>query len=357
MMKNTLHPRVKKAFEKFTLEAENFFVTKFLAGPSLKKEYSDCLDIMFNLSGERDPGRGIVAYNPRYGQGKSFFFDVVQHRFRRTTGRNLFVKVTARKLCQIYKNAPNNSNPEDELMKFISCKRLFIDDIGDELKDGETTHHYNNKLNVIRWVLLTRYEQWIKKGWITYGTTNLTEQQFGENYDGRVADRILQMTYFKHFEFLGSDQTFRQISETRKLTPEEIAENWKQFEKPKKDVEQIDLELFFNELIAERDEYFENKDNSFWKFVKDYLIRKKLLTKQDLEKVDEKFLDSSELILRRDVRETKRHHLKHTTGPVRNAMIDQALNQITKKEVYDTAENMIARQKFMQLRESKHVFK
>lgn len=351
--------RTETAFEKFRTESENFFVTKFLAGPTLKKVYSECLDIIFDLSGDMDPGRGIIAYNPRYGQGKSFFFDVVQHRFRRTVGRNLFVKVTARKLCQIYKNAPHGSNPEDELEKFIRVKRLFIDDIGDELADTKDglTFHYNNKMNVIRWVLLRRYEFWTNKGWITYGTTNLTQQQIADNYDGRVADRIVQMTYFTHFDFLGDDQTFRQIGETRKLTPEEIAENWKKFEKPKQPVEKVDLEKYFNELINEPDEYFEGRDNSFWKFVKDYLIRKKLLSKKELDAIDETFLESSELILRRDVRESKRHDLRHAPGTVRNRHIDDAMAGITGSQVYDTAENLIARRKFMELRESKHTFK
>ena len=349
--------RIEQAFEKFKTEAETFFVSKMLVGNALKKEYSESLDILFNLSGTMDPGRGIMASNPRYGQGKSFFFDVVQHRFRRTRGKNLFVRVTAKKLCLIYKNAPHGSNPEDELERFIRVKRLFIDDIGDELVDGAVTHHYNNKLNVIRWVLLRRYEFWMSHGWITYGTTNLTIDEFGVNYDGRVADRVIQMTYFKTFDFLGSNQTFRQISETRKLTPEEIAENWKKFEKPKQPVEKINLEVYFNELIAEPDEYFENKDNSFWTFVKSYLIRKKLLSKKDFDNgIDPDFLDSSELILRRDVRETHRMTLKHAPGNVRNNVIDSAMAGITKSQIYDTAENLVARRKFMELRSAKHVF-
>jgi DNA replication protein DnaC len=351
--------RIQQAFDKFKKESEDFFVTKFLVGNELKKQYSECLDIIFNLSGTMDSGRGVMASNPKYGQGKSFFFEVIQHRWRRTTGRNLFFRTTASELCRVYKNAPNNENPEDVLEQFIKVKRLFIDDIGDELKNGEFTHHYNNKLNVIRWVLLKRYEWFVddSKRWITHGTTNLTIEQIGSNYDGRVADRLLQMTYFKEFDFLGDDQTFRQISETRMLTPQEIAENWKKYEKAKQDIEQIDLEKYFNELMAEPDEYFEGKDASFWKFVRDYLERKELLTKADFDRIDEQMLDSSELILKRDTRETTRMEFQHAPGSVRKSLVDKAVSGITRKNVYKTAENMIARKKFMELRTNKHTFK
>lgn len=355
------NPRIEKAYQKFKDESENFFVTKFLdRGQALKKTYKECLDILFGLSGDVDSGRGIIASNTSYGQGKTFFFDVVQHRFRRTYGRNFFFKTTAMKLCEVYKNAPKNSNPEDSLLEYISASRLFIDDIGDELINGKFTHHYGNKLNVIRWVLLKRYEFWTDKNkkWITYGTTNLTIEQIAENYDGRVADRVLQMTYFREFSFLGSGQSFRQVEETRQLTPQEIAENWKKFEKPKKDVEKIDLEKYFNELIAEPDEYFADKDASFWSFVKHYLVRKKYLDKKDFDKrIDETFLDAAESKLKLDSRRYARDKYKHTTGVVRASLVEDVMKSINKKQVYDTAENLVARNKFMELRESKHVFK
>ncbi len=355
-------PRIQHAFDKFQSEAENFFVSKFLVGKELKTQYCECLDILFNLSGTMDSGRGIMASNPRYGQGKSFFFEVIQHRFRRTMGRNLFVRTTASELCRVYKNAPNNENPEDALEQFIRVKRLFIDDIGDELKDTKDgfTHHYNNKLNVIRWVLLKRYEYWVddSKRWITHGTTNLTIEQIGSNYDGRVADRLLQMCYFKEFDFLGNDQTFRQISETRQLTSEEITENWKKYERPDAPVESVDLEKYFNELIHESDEYFDGKDASFWDFVRKYLERKSLLNQADFDStIDETFLTASEQTLNRDIRESTRDQYRHAPGLVRSNMVDMAIQGITKKQIYTTAENLVAHRKFMELRIKKHTFK
>jgi DNA replication protein DnaC len=346
---------IEISFNNFKYEVEKFFMTKFITGTSLEKKYSECLDIIYNITGTKDTTRGIFAFNEKYGQGKSFFFEVVNHRHRRKYKQNLFKMTTARELCRIYTSSGKGQNPEDQLLEFINCRTLFIDDIGDELKDGKERSHYSNKLNVIRFVLLKRYDLWVSKGWKTFGTTNLTIEQIAQNYDGRVADRLLQMTYFEEFKFLGSG-SFRQIEETRKLTPEEIKRSWISLEKKKK-VERVDLEKYFNELINEDDSYFEGKDNSFWSFVKDYLIEKSLLTKSDISKIDETTLDASESLLRRDTRETKRMSLKHAPGNVRNTNIDQALSKITRKDIFNTAENIMARRKFIELKKIKHIFK
>lgn len=347
---------IEKVFNNFIEEAELFFVSKFVTSDTIKQTYSDCLDIVYNITGTKDSSKGIMAFNVKYGQGKSFFFDVVNHRHRRRYGRNIFKKTTAKELCNIYTSAGSNEDPEQKLLKFISVKNLFIDDIGDELKEGKERSHYSNKLNVIRFVLLKRYEFWtdVDKRWKTYGTTNLTIEQMGSNYDGRVADRLLQMTYFTEFNFL-SKGSFRQLGETRMLTSEEVNRNWAKFEK-EKEIESMDLEKYFNELIHEDDSYFENMDVSFWTFVKDYLMRKDLLNEDDFNKIDVKHLDASELLLRRDTRESNRSRLKHAPGNVRTMVLEEAMSKISKKKIYSVAENMIARKKFMELRSKKHVF-
>lgn len=345
---------IEKTFNNFKEEAELFFVTKLVYGETLKKEYSECLDILFNISGTMNATKGIIAHNVKYGQGKSFFFDVVYHRHRRLRGKNLFVKTTAKELCEIYTSTEKGSNPETRLLKFISVKRLYIDDIGDELKEGAIRSNYSNKLNVIRWVLLKRYEFWIEKGWITDGTTNLTIEEIGKHYDGRVADRLMQMTYWKEFKFL-KNQSFRQLKETRKLTPEEIQVNLDKF-KPEEKVEQVDLEKYFNEVINESEENLNEKGSYFWKFVKDYLERKGLLTEDDFNKIDEITLDSSELLLRRDVRETKRSQLRHAPANVISSGVDRALDEITRLQIYDSSKNIIAKRKFLELKKQKHTF-
>lgn len=350
-----MNQKVEEVYKKFIEEAELFFVTKYMDGNTIKKTYSECLDIVFDISKEMDPTRGIIAQNPNYGQGKSFFFDVLNHRYRRVNGRNLFVRTTAKELCKIYKSAGKNKDPQEELDKFIKVKNLFIDDIGEELKEGKEVSHYSNKLNVIRYVLLNRYEQWTDHGFRTFGTTNLTIDEFAKNYDGRVADRICQMCYFKEFRFIAKG-SFRQVESTRKLTQKEIEKNWEKFKKPEV-IEKMDLEKYFNELINESDEYFDGQDISFWSFTKRYLMEKGFLTEEDFNKIDEKNLDGSELILRQETRRHVKSTSKHAGMTIVSAKIQSAMNNITKADIYKTAENIIAKKKFFELRNKKHVFK
>lgn len=346
---------LKKMYDGFVEEAENFFVSKFITSPTIEKEYSDCIDILFNVTKTVDSGRGIIAFNQKYGQGKSFFFDVVNHRFKRLSGgHNYFKKVTAKDLAQLYVSTKNGDDPQQKLIEFISVKRLFIDDIGDE-GENKVFHNYANELNVIRFVLLKRYELWIEKGWKTYGTTNLTIDQLAKSYDGRVSDRLLQMCYWREYKFL-KDGSFRQISETRKLTQPEIEKNLMKHKAPEPIVEKVNLEKYFNELILEPMEYFTGKDISFWTFVKDYLIKKQLLIKKDFEIISEEDLDNSEAYLKNDVREYVKSKYRHAPGDVRQNEVEKALKKIRKKEIFNVAENRVARMKFMELKESKHNF-
>lgn len=347
--------KVEEIYKKFIEEAELFFVTKYIDGDAIKKTYSECLDIVFDISKEMDVTRGIIAQNPNYGQGKSFFFDVLNHRFRRVNGRNLYKRTTAKELCQIYKSAGKGKDPQNELDKFIKVRNLFIDDIGEELKEGKEVSHYSNKLNVIRYVLLKRYEQWTDHGYRTFGSTNLSLNEINSNYGGRVADRICQMCYLKEFKFIAKG-SFRQVKSTRKLTQKEIEKNWEKFKKPEV-IEKMDLEKYFNELINESDEYFEAQDISFWGFTKKYLLEKGLLKIQDFKCIDEDRLDGSERILRQEIRKHVKSGAKHAGMTVISAKITSAMNNITKKDIYNTAENHIAKNKFFELRRKKHVFK
>lgn len=346
---------LKKMYDGFVEEAENFFVSKFITSPTIEKEYSDCLDIIFDVTKTVDCGRGIIAFNQKYGQGKSFFFDVINHRFKRIhNGQNLFKRVTAKDLVQIYVSTKNGEDPQQKLIEAISVKRLFIDDIGDE-GEQKIFHNYANELNVIRFVLLKRYEFWMEKGWITYGTTNLTIEQMAKSYDGRVSDRLLQMCHWREFKFL-KDGSFRQISETRKLTNVEIEKNWLKFKKPEQEVEKVDLEKYFNELIQEPDAYFIGKDISFWTFVKQYLLGKGLLKPEDFENISDQDLMASEMRLKDDVREFTKSRYKHAPLEVRSNQISEALKRIKSKDVLNVAQNKVARAKFMELREKQHKF-
>lgn len=352
-MKPKAQQQLDIAFGNFKQEAELFFVKPLISSEIIKRMYSDCLDIMYNLTGKKDCGRGIIAFNTKYGQGKSFFFDVVNHRHRRKYGNNLSVRITAKDLCEIYKTAGKGEDPQTKLERFINVQRLFIDDIGEEIKDGVVSSHYANKLNVIRHVLLKRYELWTDKGWITDGTTNLSINDIGKHYDGRVADRLLQMSYWKEFKFLGEGSSFRQIESTRKLTQTEIEESWKKIT-PKKEVEKIDLEKYFNELIDEEDSFFEHFAG--WSFAKKYLIKKGLLNEDQLKNIDRNSILRAGVILKKEVKATKRSEFIHTKHHVRVEAVRRGVEAITDEAIRDHAENIVAKKTFMKLRKSKHVF-
>lgn len=343
---------LENAFNAFKEEAELCFVKNFIISDKIKKEYSNCLDIIFNLTGTTDATKGVLAYNKWYGTGKSFFFDVVYSRCDRLTQKP-FKKTSAKELRFIFEQ-----EGQEGLENFIKCKNIFIDDIGDEDdKDGSYTfHHYKTSLNVMRYVLLKRYEYWSEFGWKTFGTTNLDLPKMAKIYDHRVADRLAQMVYIREFDFLQDGESFRQSESTRLLTKSEIKENLEKSKPEPKAPEPLDLEKYFNELISEPDDYFSEQPNSFWEFTKQYLVKKEILTPADFNQIDADFLDSARMVLRNDKRAIVRLEAKHTKNFVRNKIMERTLSSITSDSVYKAAENLIARRKFMELRQKLHNF-
>ena len=60
-MKPKTQQQLDIAFKHFKQEAELFFVKPFIISEGIKRMYSDCLDIMYNLTGAKDSGRGVIA--------------------------------------------------------------------------------------------------------------------------------------------------------------------------------------------------------------------------------------------------------------------------------------------------------
>lgn len=277
--------------EVFKKEAELFFVNKFLGSGSLipskqEKEFDYCLDLIFDKRNipDKDYSKGIAAISKSYGQGKSFFFDVVHHMYYRKYQKQIFVKITAKELAQIYQKGG-----EESLLYAIRAKNLFIDDLGDEgenklfsySKDG----YRQGTLNVMRHVMLKRYEMWVEKGYKTHLTTNLTLEAIAKNYDGRVADRIVQMCDVRDFTF-AENGSFRQIKGVRKLTKEEVAKNWQKLYPKKEDVG-IDKLKYLTDLANDTDYYIENTDSTVWKVVLNYMIELEFIKESDLVVSDE----------------------------------------------------------------------
>jgi len=335
---------MEKYFNKFVEEAELFFITKMIYGPTLKAKYMFCLDVIFNITKNKeiDYSRGIIAFNPKYGQGKSFFFEVVFHRHKRLFGKNLFKMTSSKELVELYKEGG-----EVALNEYIQAKNLFIDDIGDEGKIKEF-YHKGNKLNVIRHVILKRYELWTKKGWRTFGTTNLKIDDFASNYDGRVADRLMQMVYIEEFKFL-SEGSFRQTSETRKLTTEEIQKNIDKTKK-KEIQKRVDTVKYLNDLLTESEEYLISMGDFNWNFVKEIMLEKKYITKDLFSNIDEDLKDNCKILINLEIKESVRIQMKNALRTIQRDELDKRKKEVTESEILRYAENIIVKKYFIELR-------
>lgn len=199
------------AYGNYKKEAEEQFLTVFLdKSPTIKERIISALTVVLNLN-EEPFKRGLMLYSKSYGQGKTLFFEIVYSRVLRKSKFKIWKTTSAKELREFY-----IKEGQEGLKSFISCKNLFIDDLGDE---EEKTKHYGDDMNVLRYVILKRYEMWLDKEYLTHITTNLTIEEIAERYDGRVADRLLQMTEKVEFDFI--EGSFRQIKTTRRLTDNE----------------------------------------------------------------------------------------------------------------------------------------
>lgn len=358
MTKKTVFELLDQVYLNFKEEAELFFVQKFIDNEAIAKVYKNCLDIFFNVTKNVNSTKGVMLRG-KYGQGKSFIFDVINHRNKRRKGKNKFTITSAKELCDIYLASKDKGDPSKELRAFVNVRELLIDDVGEELKEGAERIVYGNRLNVIRYVLLLRYEQWTKTAdkehiFKTHITTNLTMEQISQNYGGRVADRIKHFMYDINFQNLKTG-SFRQMEGTRRLNSEEIARSWEKFIQPEKK-EVLDLEKFFNEELTEPQEYFEGKDNSYWSFLRSYLEDKGVLGEKDYDAISEGHLDAARQILKRDARETNEVDLKNSTAAHRKSALENRINGITGQKVMECAKNLVARNRFLDLKKQKHVF-
>lgn len=208
----------EQAYLNYKEEAEAYFLTTFLDGsPKIKERITEALNVVLNLD-KKPIKKGLIVYSKSWGQGKTLFFEIIYNRVFRLSGKRLFKKTTAKELREVY-----TKNGLAGLKEFISCRDLFIDDLGDEEEEAK---HFGDDLNVLKFVLLNRYEMWINKNFQLYLTTNLSINEIAERYDGRVADRLMQMTETVEFDFI--EGSFRQVKNSRRLSEQEKKKEVKQ---------------------------------------------------------------------------------------------------------------------------------
>lgn len=347
-MKDALK-KLNEKYDNWKWEAETFFITKFVDSKTIQETFKNCLDIVFNISGLVDVNRGIVAHNQAYGQGKTFFFNVLNHRYKRKTGKDFFVNTSSKALVKIFKE-----HGEDALLEFITCKNLFIDDLGDE---GQTKifKHYSNEMNVLRYVVLKRYEFWDEHNWRTFITTNLSIGQIAKEYGGRAADRLKQMCHMVSFGFLGGGKSFRQYSGTRKLTAEEIKLRWKCVDDVMSQIikEKVDVISYLNEMLKEDDLYLAINDFSRWSFIKPYMLERNLI---DIDNIDDETWKAAEMLAIYDAGSSVRGKLKHAGEAIVAVKAKKARDGVKTSKVNYIAECIVTKKAFIELKEKNYVF-
>ena len=77
------------------------------------------------------------------------------------------------------------------IKKYTKHKQLALclDDLGTELP----IRYFGTEVNVIREVLLSRYDKFITDGQITHATTNLSSSELGKIYGSRIRSRFKEM--------------------------------------------------------------------------------------------------------------------------------------------------------------------
>lgn len=263
---NNQEDKKEIAYLNYLHEAKNYFVTEFLQSEKVKEGIIKALNVVLNLDNDFS-GKGLMLFSKSYGQGKTLFFEIVYNRILRITKAKAWRSTTAKDIRILY-----TSKGILEVDKLIQCRNLFVDDLGEE---EETGKNFGDEMNVLRYVILKRYEMWINNGYKLHLTTNLTIQEIAKKYDAKVADRLLGMTEKVEFDFL--DGSFRQVKTVRRLTEEEK-------KKPKQKQQEIkfDDKAYF-EFLEELAEEYRKTGDTFGKHWTDFKTMYLFFKRKDLK--------------------------------------------------------------------------
>lgn len=133
-----------------------------------------------------DPRRGILL-NGDIGVGKSEMMRVMQQLFLNT--RRTFCWVNARHIKAMLRDY---SALEILEMYGTSFKNdLYLDDIG---IGSESINSWGNVVNIIGEIIMDRSELFVREGFLTHFTCNITTEEIEKIYGDRVFDRMVEMT-------------------------------------------------------------------------------------------------------------------------------------------------------------------
>lgn len=335
--------KTDQIYDAFKIEAERFYVSQFIDSEKIERTYKEAIKLVC----DRNAVQGAIAYHSKYGQGKTFLFNVLHSLYKKEKNINIYKRTSSKELTELFK-----SQGEEELSKFIDVKNLFIDDIGAEVKDGSAiTKNYGNSMNVIEYVIFKRYELWEAKGWKLHATTNIDLNQISKIYGGRVADRLVQMCKIIEFDLIKT--SFRQVSKVRQLTQHEKDQNLeKYYPKPKEVIQKVDMIKFLNDLITEDEKQILHYDIHFWTFIRKYLERNELI---EYSEITDKHLDTAETLARQSIRNTTNAAYKNIIVADREKKA--AYDRLDYKGLMLVAKNAQVRAKFIQMKNDNTKFK
>ena len=94
-----------EAYKLFKDEANHFFVSEFIESPKIEKIYKEAISYIL------DPrqARGVINYHSKYGQGKTFLFNVIHSCWKHNFNQNLFLQTSSKELTDLYKSKGGRS--------------------------------------------------------------------------------------------------------------------------------------------------------------------------------------------------------------------------------------------------------
>lgn len=150
----------------------------------------ECIKYIFNDQNFKgDLKKGLLLYG-NVGSGKSLVFMVLQEMIRldnRVKKDHFFKFDSSPAVADSYE-----AFGQAGIKKYLDQRRCF-DDLGQE---ELIKAHYKSQINVLQHILTQRYISWQRSGLLTHGTTNYTEENFGELYGRRVQSRAKEMFNF-----------------------------------------------------------------------------------------------------------------------------------------------------------------
>jgi len=193
----------EKAKKEFWKQANNYTLETRGCRYEVDEENREVIEalIQYYCRDEDFLKNGVVKNSPEHfkclwiggnvGSGKDLLMEIlqrcpfVQHRYkiRTTTEMNrLYAQSGYPGIAEFANNAVVQYNP-------IHYKHCLFSDLGEE---DQLTAHFQNSINVMKYIISERYQLWIKYSLMTHITTNLTLDEVKQRYGERIYSRVME---------------------------------------------------------------------------------------------------------------------------------------------------------------------